>query len=228
MAETVGEFLESFSYGSRTDLDFKFMARLGEEEGAEAIRLQLEEIGRILDDGDPSRLVDLFIELQTAAYRTRVLPDRYRYDDGPFQKPAKPLAESTVALLTSSGHFVAGDDPEPFGIEGMTQEQAIDRIGDFLRERPDLSTVPVDTPPEDTRVRHGGYDVSGSAADRNVALPVDRLRELEGAGLFGRLHPEAYSFVGAAAQGRIIKESAPQWADMLADHGIDVVLLVPV
>jgi glycine reductase len=77
-------------------------------------------------------------------------------------------------------------------------------------------------------VRHGGYDTSSAAADPGVTFPVTVLRELAAEGAIGELHAEAFSFPGATAQKRIIKESGPAWARMLADEDIDLVLLVPV
>jgi hypothetical protein len=38
-----------------------------------------------------------------------------------------------MAVLSSSGHFIEGDDPKPFGVVDMSQEEAIDRIGDFSK-----------------------------------------------------------------------------------------------
>ena len=47
-------------------------------------------------------------------------------------------------------------------------------------------------------------------------------------GAIGELAPNAYSFVGAAAQGRIRRDVGPAWAQqMIAEH-VDAVLLVPV
>lgn len=226
--ESLADFKDSFSYRSRNDLTFKFLARMDETAAAELLRLLLVESGGLLDHGDTGDLIDLIVDAQAAAYSTRTLPDRYHYDSAPFTRPARAVADSTVALLTSSGHFVAGDDPRPFGVPDMTQEEAARRIGDFLKAEPDLSAVPVDAPREATRVRHGGYDIRGSAADRNVTFPVDRLRELEGDGKIGRLLPDAFSFVGAASQGRILRSAGPAWADMLVGRGADVALLVPV
>ncbi|RMF92098.1 MAG: hypothetical protein D6736_04075, partial [Nitrospinota bacterium] len=146
----------------------------------------------------------------------------------PFTPLRKPITAARLALLTSSGHFVAGDDPQPFGVKEMTQEEAVRRIGDFLKAPPQLSAIPIDTPRDRLRVRHGGYDIRGAERDPNVVLPLDRLRELAGEGRIGELLPTAYSFVGAAAQTPLLKKSAPQWARMLQEQGAEAVLMVPV
>ena len=226
--ETFTDFVSSFFYGSRNDLTFKFLAGLPEEEATEAIRRVLEEAGALLDQGDPGPLADLIAGLQESGYGRRGVAERYHYDGGPFTRPTRSLAESRVALLTSSGHFVAGDDPRPFGVEDMSQEEAVERIGEFVKAPPTLSIIPVDARPGDLRVRHGGYDVRGAQADHNTSFPINRLRELRDEGAIGDLLPDAFSFVGAAAQGRIIRDAGPAWAEMLASRKVDVVLLVPV
>ena len=227
MPETFEEFRKSFSYGSRSDLSFKFLARFDDQDGGEALRLLFEQTGNLLDDGDPAGLIDSFVAAQAEAYRLQSLPDKYHYEDSPFVIPP-PLADARLALLTSSGHFRDGDDPKPFGEEDMTQEEAEARIDDVLRNRPTLSEIPVDAPAERLRVRHGGYDVRGALIDHNVAFPVDRLRDLTTARVIGNLHETAYSFKGATSQGALLKHAAPMWLETLSAAAIDVVLLVPV
>ena len=228
MGEAFSEFKDSFSYGSRTDLTFKFLRMLSEEDAAETIRRVLEETGSLFDTGDPAAVIDIAVRTQAESYGSRDLNERYRYEDTPFTLPPAPVAESAVALLTSSGHFVEGDDPEPFGVVGMTQEEAVARIDDFLRETPQLSVIPIDTPADRLVVRQAGYDIRGAVADHQVSLPLSHLCDLESEGVVGRVIPDAYSFVGATAQGRIIKQAGPAWADLLLEAGTDVALLVPV
>ena len=229
MSETFEEFRRSFSYGSRSNLDFKFLKSLSDDEATEFFSQLLEELGDAYDHGDLDPLLQLAIDWQIRGYAPQEGSQRrWAYEDGPFVAPRKPLAESRVALFTSSGHFVAGDDPKPFGVEDMTQEEAEDRIGEFIRSAPTLSRIPVDTVHEDLRVRHGGYDISSAAVDPGVTFPVAVLRELEAEGVIGELHRDAFSFPGATAQMRIIKDSGPEWARMLRDEEVDLVLLVPV
>jgi hypothetical protein len=228
LAESLDEFAQSLSYGKRSDLTFKFLPRFAGTDVGDALASVLREVGALFDSGDPAALIDLTIDLQAAGYRSRPLNERYHYVDSPFTVPQRSVAESQVAVLTSSGHYAVGDDPRPLGVDSMSQEQAEERIGDFLKEAPVLSEVPVTAGRDELQVRHGGYDVRGSLADHNVSFPIDRLRELESDGVVGGLHDSAYSFVGACAQGRLIKEIGPQWADRLVEGGSDVALLVPV
>ena len=228
-AETFEEFRTSFSYGSRTDLNFKFLKSASDDEAAAMFQQLLGDIGDAFDTGDLDRIIATAIAAQAAGYRPApdAPPAANSYDTGPFAPTSMPMSGSTVGLISSTGHFVAGDDPEPFGITDMTQDEAVDRISDFLKDTPILSAVPTDTPDEDIRIRHGGFDITSAARDRNVAFPVDRLRELADAGLIGGVTSTAFSFPGATAQGRL-KKVLPEWIDRVTEDEPDVMLLVPV
>jgi hypothetical protein len=228
MPETLAEFKDSFSYGSRTDLAFKFLKLLPEDEAGEFFRSLLEKLGETIDDGDATRLIEHAYEWQVRGYTPAAGAARtWVYDEGPFAPMAVPAAEARVALLTSSGHFADGDDPEPFGVTAMTQEEAIERITEFTRSAPVLSEIPRNAPDADVRVRHGGYDIRGALADAEVALPLGTMRRLEHEGRIGEVAPRALSFVGATSQRRVLKESAPQWVARLQKDQVDAVVLVP-
>jgi len=224
--ESFESFKNSFtSTGSRSDLNFKFLKNLSTRDTATFFQDLLRMLGESLDDGDFQRIVDHICRAQIGAYDTK---SKWEYEEGPFAPLRKPLSEARLALLTSSGHFVEGLDPEPFGVKGMTQAEAVRRISDFLKSEPELSIIPMDTPRENILVRHGGYDIKGALIDPNVAFPLDRLLELEQEGLFGELHHEAYSFVGAASQMRLMNHAGPQWVKLLKEKDIDAVIMVPV
>ena len=139
---TLKDFADSFFYGSRSNLDFKFLADLSDTEAADFFEGLLRELGRTLNDGDATRLVDHARSWQRRAYGAHLESKAaFAYDDVPFSILTTPLTETRVALVTSSGHFVAGDDPNPFGVEHMTQTEAEARIGEFLRAEPTLSHI---------------------------------------------------------------------------------------
>ncbi len=223
--ESFEEFRSSLAYGSRTDLNFKFLAGLSDEDAASFLQELLWKLGDVFDDGQLGRLVQHVYEWQVRAYAGE---GEWAYADGPFTPLRKPLSESRLVLLTSSGHFVEGDDPEPFGVKDMTQEEAAGRILEFIRSKPRLSSIVVGTPKEKLRVRHPGYDIRGAQADPNVVFPHEILLELEREGHIGELSREAYSFVGACSQKRLLKESGSEWVGMLQEQQIDAALLVPV
>ena len=224
--ESFEAFKKSFAYGRRNDLLFKFIKNLSDEDAAEFLRGLLEKLGRTIDDGDLGRLYEHVYEWNVRGY-VHEAADRWQYDTGPFAPLVKPLSECTLGLLTATGHFDARDDPEPFGVKNMTQAEAIPRIMEFIRSEPTLSTIPLDTPRAELRVRHPGYDIRGAVADPNVNFPIHRLAELEREGVIGHLLPDAFSFVGATAQTPRLKKHAPQWAGMLQERGVDAMLLVP-
>jgi D-proline reductase (dithiol) PrdB len=229
VTESLAEFKDSFFYGSRSDLNVKFLADLSPDEAGDFFAEMLASIGRVLDDGDVEPLIGRFIEWQRRAYAGHLdRKAKFAYDDTPFTLLTRPLAESRVALISSSGHFVDGDDPQPFGEPAMTQAEAEARISEFLRAEPTLSTIPVDTAPEQLRARHGGYPIAAVHADHQVALPLEHLRAAQARGLFRELAPDAYSFVGAASQLRLRDKVAPTWTEMLRAAEVDLVLLVPV
>lgn len=223
--ESFEAFKNSFSYGSRTDLNFKFLKGLSPEEGADFFQQLLTKVGETIDDGDLTRLYEHVVAAQVKGYTK---PSTWRYADGPFTQPRKKLSEMRLGLLASTGHFVEGEDPQPFGVKDMTQAEAIDRISQFLKVAPDLSPIPVDVPPERLHARHGGYDIRGVEADHNVALPLDRMNALQAAGMFKTLASNAYSFVGAAAQRRLQKESIPEWIEQFQADRIEGMVMVPV
>lgn len=226
--ETLDEFGTSFWYGSRSELTLKFLKDLSGPQMGDFLEGLLDKLAVSIDDGDLQRLSDHLFDWQVDAYAGHLGDFKFPYDEAPFAPLTKPVSESRVALVTSSGHFVAGDDPEPFGVENMTQAEAEARIIEFVKEAPTLSRIPVDTSAGSLRVRHGGYPVRPTATDPNVSFPVEHLLALEAEGVIGGLHPEAFSFVGAASQLGLRKRVAPEWATMLQGLDIDVVLLVPV
>ena len=130
--------------------------------------------------------------------------------------------------MTTSDHFVEGDDPEPFGIKDMSAKEAQDRISDFLKEEPALSAIPFGTPRSKLRLRHGGYDNRAAIEDFNTVLPLERLMDLSDGGFIGQIAENAYSFVGACAQRKLVNETSPQWVEIIKRDAVDAMILVPV
>jgi hypothetical protein len=226
--ETLEEFKNSFSYGSRTDLSFKFLKALSTEEAGEFLEHVLNEVGELFDGASPNRLIDLVYDWQMRAYQPAADGKRpYVYEDRPFTSLAKPLDETMLGLVTSSGHYVEGGAPGPFDIDAMTQDEVIGRIDEFLRAVPGLSEIPRDADPETIRVRHPGYDIRSVSHDLGVAFPRTHLLEAEREGRIGRLADTLYSFVGACSQGRLRKELGT-WVERWQKVGIEALLLVPV
>ena len=139
-----------------------------------------------------------------------------RVDPVPCAALRVPLAEARVALVTSAGLVPPGAPPFDDGVRG----------GDWSYRVIEGATDP---PTLGEFHRSAAFDHRGIAADRNLALPLDRLRELAAAGEIGAVAPRHLSFMGSiTAPGRLIKRSAPEAAEMLVRDAVDVALLVPV
>ncbi|MBT8357724.1 MAG: hypothetical protein HKO79_14760, partial [Desulfobacterales bacterium] len=140
---TFEDFKNSFFYGDRSDLNFKFLAHISDEQAIRFFKELLQELGSTINDGDVERLMVLLVEWQARGYAHQ---KNYDYSEGPFTRLDRRIDQAKLGLLTSSGHFVQGDDPEPLGMNAMTQQQAEDRIKDFLKTEPQISVIPSDTP----------------------------------------------------------------------------------
>jgi D-proline reductase (dithiol) PrdB len=139
-----------------------------------------------------------------------------RIDPVPWAPLQKPLRESRLALVSSAGLVLPGQEPFDESIRG----------GDYsLREIPsdtDISTL-IDTHRSDL------YDHAGLRQDPNLAFPLDRLRELVQKGRIDSLNHRQLSYMGSiTAPGRLIKKTAPQDVRRLVEDGVDAALLVPV
>lgn len=149
--------------------------------------------------------------------RTTLAISRWRrIDPVPCARLQRPIERCRVALVTTAGLVPSGAEPFDGAVRG----------GDYS-----YGIVPGDA---DVQVlaehqRSEAFDHSGIARDRNLALPLDRLRELADAGVIGEVAPRHLSFMGSiTAPGRLIKHTAPEAAALLVADGVDVALLVPV
>ena len=218
--ETFEEFKDSFWYGSRNDLHFKFLHTMSDEDAGEFLRQLLETLGDVFDTGDYDRVRRLVYEWQAHAYSGERA--KFPYEEGPFTKPTRVLRDSTVALISAGGVYIESEDPTG----GEAQEEAVARIDDYLREAPTLVTIPDDAPTETLRVRHPGYDIRAAVRDIGVIFPVAVLTEMVADGVVGAAAARHYGFVGAASQLQLRNEVAPRWAEDLLAEDIDACLLV--
>lgn len=223
--ESFEDFIKSFFYGKRSDLSFKFMSELPLQEASDFLTSFFKDIVDAIDDNNLDAVKQSLLNGQIQGYRQQ---KNFDYDSGPFLKPDRPVSSLKVSLLTSSGHFVKGRDPEPLGVKNMSQSEAERRVMEFLKEPPQLSAIPFETPIEDLVVRHGGYDIRGALKDPNVCLPYQAMKIIKETGIVAQLTEHAFSFVGTCSQIRLQKETLPQWFPKLQQEGMDAVVLVPV
>lgn len=156
-----------------------------------------------------------YVDRLNARYRSQGFPP-YRWtvnEDAPLTPLTKPVAESTVTLLTSGGVSRACDaawDP--------------DARNDFR-----LDEIPADTVGGAFQVHDSYYDVGSAREDVNCVFPVDRLRELAADGVVGAVAERVWSgFMGRIyKRTQLQEEVAPAWADELRLDDVDLAILVP-
>jgi D-proline reductase (dithiol) PrdB len=158
-------------------------------------------------------------ELREFTMKWRLFLKAYRWrriDPVPWTPLSRPLAECRLALVSSAG-FVLPDQP-PF-------DESVKGGDPSFREIP--GDVEVGTLIETHRSEV--FDHSGVSSDPNLALPIDRVRELEAQGRIGSVNRRHLSFMGGiTAPGRLTRDTAPEAARWLVEDGVDVALLVPV
>ncbi len=223
--ESFESFIKSFFYGSRSDLSFKFMSDLSEADASRFLTDLFHDIVDAVDDDNLAKIKNRLIKGQTLGYREQ---KNFDYDDGPFKPLSQPVSSLKLSLITSSGHFVTGQDPTPLGVENMTQKEAEQRVFDFLKQEPQLSEIPFSSNIKDLTVRHGGYDIRAAQKDPNVSFPFKAMQALTKKGVIGSLTSSAFSFVGACSQVRLLKKTLPAWITRFQKEQADAIVLVPV
>ena len=134
-------------------------------------------------------------------------------EDAPLHRPAKRLAQCTVALLTSGG--VSQCTMPPFDPNARNDHR--------------LDAVPADAPSDGFQIHDNYYDHRDAETDINCIFPLDRLRELAADGLVGAVAPRLWSgFMGRIYnRSKILEESGPAFADALANDAVDVLVAAP-
>ena len=124
---------------------------------------------------------------------------------------ARPLAQTRVAIVTTAGLYVDGDQGWSRGDQSFRVLPAADR---------------------DVRLGHqsANFDRTGFVLDANVAYPVDRLAEMSDEGVVGSVGARNLSFMGAqrGTLETIRVDSGPAAAALLREDGVEAVLLTPV
>ena len=82
----------------------------------------------------------------------------------------------------------------------------------------------------DVEVNHLHIDTGYIERDLNVALPLDRLRELAEAGEVGAVADSHYSIMGFQGNdpSELVEKSAPAIAQAMKSEEVDLALLAPV
>ena len=126
----------------------------------------------------------------------------------PYTPVSAKIRELTVALVSSTGVYVEGQ--EPFTENG----------DDTYR------VIAPDTPAGRLRFRHGHYDTSEAERDPNAVFPLDRLRELAAEGFIRRVSNKHIGFKGFAKDlKRQYEVLAPAIATEIERSQTDAVVL---
>jgi D-proline reductase (dithiol) PrdB len=138
-----------------------------------------------------------------------------RHEDAPFARPAKPLAECRVGLVTTStllDGWAPGDPaPDPEELPA-----------------PKVYAAPMEPPPERLYTWNRSWDKEAThTEDLDSFFPVHRLEELVGAGRIGGLSPRFYGVPTEYSQRRTREVDAPEVLRLLREDEVDAAVLVP-
>jgi D-proline reductase (dithiol) PrdB len=158
-------------------------------------------------------------KLSDLKWKYRIFMETYRYRQSDWRPGAvllKPLSQTRIAVVTTAAFFRPDQAPFDASIRG----------GDYsFRE------IPLATDLDTLRIAHksDAFDHSGIETDKNLALPLDRLRELKAETRIGDVVPRHYSLMGSvSAPARLVNITAPEIARRLWEDQTDGVLLTPV
>jgi len=140
----------------------------------------------------------------------RVAAGLPQIEPGPWLTPV-PLAEATVAIVTTSGIHRRSDPPFRPG------------LGEYR-------IIPSDVDPADLTMSHisVNFDRSAFQQDPNVWFPLDRLREMVADGELGGVSNWHYAFMGGIPSPMLMEQTGMEVGRLLRDDDVDIALLVPV
>jgi len=146
------------------------------------------------------------------------IPDEDFEGHIPWAPMAKPLSQTTIALVTSAGMSLKTDPP--FDME-REKKEAI--WGDRS-----FRAIPRETREKDIEVNHLHINTNWIKQDINVILPLARMAEFENEKIIGRLAPTAYSFYGFQWQSTdFLKEAIEPISKKMKLEGVEAVLMTP-
>jgi D-proline reductase (dithiol) PrdB len=133
----------------------------------------------------------------------------------PLAPVRKAFRDLQVAVVTAGGVHL--DDQPPFDMANPNGDAS-------------FRVIPGDVDVARLRITHDYYDHAAADRDVNCVLPLERLRELVARGEIGGLGPRHVGMMGHLLQDerrRLIRETAPAIAEMLAADRVDAVLATP-
>lgn len=160
-----------------------------------------------------------YIQRTRDYYRALGFDNAYRwaqFDDVPFARLARPLAQSCVALVTTAAPYRPGcGDQGP----GAPYNSAAKFYTVYSGEA-------VGDP--DVRISHIAYDRTHTSADDvNTYFPLKRLREAAASGRIGRVARRFHGLPTTRSQRTSIEVDAPELLRRCREDGVDAAILVP-
>jgi D-proline reductase (dithiol) PrdB len=169
--------------------------------------------------GEPTAGHVRYIDKTRAYYAALGYDKPYRWAENgtaPFAPLAKPLAASTVVLISTS-EIAIKDDPR------------FDDKDPAVRAAGNVYVVPADTPAGNLYSRTNSYDrYATSLDDPNAYFPIERLHEAARAGRIGRLAPDCIGVFNAYSHRKTMEVDAPEVLRRCRAMQVDAAILVPV
>lgn len=140
-------------------------------------------------------------------------PYRWYHADTPppFQPLKKPLSESRLGVISTSGAYAVG------------------QVAYHYKDDTSIRGIPSNTPTERIHFSHITENyLENPRKDPNCIFPIDALREARSNGVIGELAQELFSCMGGVySQRRVREETIPQLRAQFESQAVDTVLLVP-
>jgi D-proline reductase (dithiol) PrdB len=139
-----------------------------------------------------------------------------QFDDVPFSRLQKPLAQCRAALVSTSDVAVKSADGE-----------GRDKSGELLVGN--TYSIATDTPADRLFSRQEHYDKHATHLDDvNSYFPVSRLLEKVSQGRLGSLAPRCHGVYTAYSQSRTLEVDAPEVLRRCREDEVDIAVLTPV
>jgi len=159
-----------------------------------------------------------FLPPGLAAWVRKFIPDEEFKGFIPWTPLAKPVGETTFALVTSAG--ISLKTAPPFDMERERREAI---WGDRS-----YRAIPRGTTEKDIEVNHLHINTVYIKQDINVIFPLARMAEFEQEKIIGRLAPTSYSFYGFQWQNTdFLKEAIEPISNKMELEGVEAVLMTP-
>ncbi len=160
-----------------------------------------------------------YIDRTRDYYRSQGYQEPYKwahFEDVPIVRLKKPLADCTVALVSTSDVAVREEEG------GVQKGHEATLVGNVY-------SIPSDTP-EDRLYSHSEhYDRNATHLDDvNAYFPITRLHELAVQGKIGRVAARTHGVYTAYSHRKTLTIDAPEVLKRCREDGVDAVVLTPV